>query len=103
MRHAQGEQDMETSTWSRSVRLSNRVSVARQAGAEARAGDDDLQLEQWHESNLGNLTYLAIFALVSLVTLLAFVPVWLLLQAQRAAEQFGTFFARLRPQSGPRG
>jgi hypothetical protein len=94
---------MESSTWGRSVRLSDRTSVGRQAVAEARGGDDDRQLEQWHESNLGNITYLAIFALVSLVTLLAFVPVWLLLQAQRAAEQLGGCFARLRPQGKPRG
>ena len=80
---------MESSTWDRSVRLSERLGTQRQREAEARGGDDDLQLQQWHESNLGNLTYLAIFAAVSIVTVVAFVPVWLLLQVQKAAGRLG--------------
>ena len=94
---------MGTSTFSRSVRLSDRMGTGRGAEAAAHgADDDDLQLEQWHESNLGNLAYLAIFAIVSIVTVLAFVPVWLLLQVQRGAEQVGTLFSSARANHRPR-
>jgi hypothetical protein len=71
---------------------------------KARGDDDDRRLEQWHESNLGNISYLAIFAIVSIITVVAFVPVWVLLQIQRAAGQLGpsvrsfTSFSRTRPE-----
>jgi len=90
---------MESSTWGRSVRLSDRLGARRPLGADARGDDDDLQLEQWHESNLGSIAYLAIFAIVSMVTLAAFVPVWLLLQVQRAA---GWWLNSSRPRAGSR-
>ncbi len=87
---------MESSTWGRSVRLTDRLGPGRPLDADARGDDDDLQLEQWHESNLGNLTYLAIFLIVSIVSLVAFVPVWLVLQVQRAAGQVGALLSQSR-------
>lgn len=99
---------MESSTWDRSVRMSERLRHGRERQVEVR-GDDDLQLEQWHESNLGNISYLAIFAIVSIVTVVAFVPVWMLLQIQRAAGHLGTTFrsfpfsfSRSHPEARPR-
>jgi hypothetical protein len=75
--------------------LSDRLGAGRQAEAEVRDwNDDDRQLEQWHESHLGNFSYLAIFVVVTLVSVLAFVPVWLLVQAQRAVAYVGALFSR---------
>lgn len=86
---------MESSMWGRSVRLSDRPGPSRPLEAHAR-DDEDLQLEQWHESHLGNLTYLAIFVIVSILTFVAFMPVWVLLQAQRAAGQLFAIFSPAR-------
>jgi hypothetical protein len=79
--------------WGRSVRLSDRLGPTRSLEPEARGDDEDLQLEQWHESNLGNITYLVIFVIVSILTVLAFVPVWLLLQVQRAGRHLTAHFS----------
>jgi hypothetical protein len=88
---------MNPGTWGRSVQMSDRLGVQRKAVPPARERDeDDIQLEQWHESQLGNLSYLAIFMLVSLFTLIAFVPVWLILKAQRAAGLLRTGWSSLR-------
>jgi len=92
---------MNSGTWGRSVRISDRLGAAHQAEAEVRDWtDDDRELEQWHQSHLGNLAYLAIFVVVTLVTVLAFVPVWLLVQAQRALEHLGGLFSRQGRQRG---
>ncbi len=64
---------MNSSTWGRSVQV-DRLGIRRAAGSQTRDGDEgDSQLEQWHESHLGNACYLAIFVLVTLFTVLAFV------------------------------
>jgi uncharacterized membrane protein YdjX (TVP38/TMEM64 family) len=78
---------MGSSTWGRSAPLTDRRrgQTARQ---ERLDDDDDLELEQWHQSHLGNLGYLVIFAVITLLTVLAFVPVWLVLQVQRAIDFF---------------
>jgi hypothetical protein len=79
---------MNSSTWGRGVEV-DRIGIRRAADQQSRDWDeDDSQLEQWHESHLGNACYLAIFSLVTLFTVLAFVPVWLVLQVQRAAGFF---------------
>ena len=88
---------MESRTWGRSVPLSERRE--RYGASEPQSVDwvdDDVELERWHESHLGNFCYLAIFAAVAVVTAIAFVPVWLALQVQRALEALGLS----RPNSG---
>lgn len=91
---------MESSTWGRSVQLADRLGRGIHSEAEVRGDDGDLQLEQWHQSNLGNVTYLVIFAIISLVSMLAFVPVWVLLQAQRGAERLGSSYSRFSTARG---
>ena len=55
------------------------------------AGEDDLRasLPEEEDDDLAEptgLAYLLVFALVAIVTVLAFIPVWLLVQCQRAVQ-----------------
>ena len=96
---------MNSSTWGRSVQV-EQIGIRRAAGPQARDWDEaDSQLEQWHASHLGNACYLAIFLLVTVFTVLAFVPVWLILQVQRAAGFLADAWVKLvrNPKAPARG
>jgi len=94
---------MDSSTWDRSARLPGHLGGRRGAAPDGREGSDaDRQLEHWHQSSLGNFAYLAVFVIVALLTVLAFVPVWLLLQGQRAWAYFAATCVRLSGRDGQR-
>lgn len=89
---------MNSSTWSQGVPVANKA-IQRLSGPSAREWDaDEAELEHWHQSNLGNIGYLAILACIALLTIVAFVPVWLLLQGQRITS----FLRGLVREAAPR-